>query len=235
MPVSLVARKAGPSGRPAVFPNLPAIRRRVPRLLVNVVRALSTRRNSPARAVPSRCLGLCACSNMDCPVRAVRAVLAVIPDKWNLNPGSCPRGFIEHIRPKGESSIRSNNMLYLHTLGVYVILCTLFRREPRCNQQGDVSLASGTRLRTLCTLGLRPGLTSKPVYSLGIKPGHALTTPHIPQRTSGSHEVSHHGLSGTGTTLSNVCIMTSIMARTVIILVQSTSGVKGISLFPLTC
>ena len=40
----------------------------------------------------------------------------------------------------------------------------LFPEEPRCNQQGDVGYPPGTRLRTLSTVGFRPGLTSKPVY-----------------------------------------------------------------------
>ena len=73
-------------------------------------------------------------------------------------------------------------MGYLHALGIPVLLCTPFLREPRCNQQGDVSYDPRTRLRALRNLGFLAGLTSKPVYSLDPRLGHALTT-------TGNHNV----------------------------------------------
>ena len=157
-------------------------------------------RNSAASAVPSWCLGQQAPSWPLRPVTSVMLSLAVICAMWNPNPASGPRGFIERYWPKAVSWIRSSNMLYLHRSGTYVILCTLFSREPRCNQQGNVSYGLGTRLRTLSTAGFWPGSTSKPVYNHGILPGHALTSVSNHYVPVGRHEVSHHGLSRTGTT-----------------------------------
>ena len=125
--------------------------------------------------------------------------------KWNLKRALAPRGFIEGFRPKGVSWIPANNMLYYRTLGIPGLLCTSLSPGTRCNQQGDVGYVSGTRLRTLRTLGFLAGLTSKPVCYPGSWPGHALTTSYIPQRTPESHEVSHHGFAEPGTTLVNVC------------------------------
>ena len=163
-------------------------------------------RNGSLSAVPLRCLGQQAHSGKECAVTSIMLRLAATCAKWNLNPRPRPRGFIEGFRPKDVSHILLNNMPCLHGLGTYVILCTPLRQEQRCNQQGHVSYGPGTRLRTLHLLGLRPGLTSKPVYNPGYEPGHALTYRILPQRTSGRHEVSHHASVKPGTT----CLMLGI-------------------------
>ena len=132
-------------------------------------------RNRRNAAVPARCLGQQAHIRQMCSVTSECPRLAVTCVKWNLKPASAPRGFIEGYRPKHVSRIPSNNMPYLHGWGIPGLLCTPFCKEPRCNQQGDVRYASKARLRTLTCIGLRPGLTSKPVYPRRHRPGHALT------------------------------------------------------------